>query len=117
MRRESASLLVLFIILTVNLSSAIEVHSVKASGTVYIRADGSVDPPTAPIYTADNVTYTLTGNITADTDGILIEIDSIVVDGAGYTLTGSRNGNGATLTDRSNVTLRNMTIKNFTYGI
>jgi parallel beta-helix repeat protein len=59
----------------------------------------------------------LTANITSDADGIVIERDNIVVDGAGYTVTGSGNGNGITLTDRSNVTVRNMTIKNFQYGI
>lgn len=35
----------------------------KAAGAVYIRADGSVDPPTASLSTFDNVTYTLTGSI------------------------------------------------------
>jgi parallel beta-helix repeat protein len=117
MRRESAFPIVLLIILLVSLSSAIEVQSVKASGTIYIRADGSIDPPTAPISTIDNVTYTLTCNITADTDGIVIERDNIVVDGADYSVTGSGNGTGTTITDRSNVTLRNTTIKNFDSGI
>jgi parallel beta-helix repeat protein len=82
------------------------------SGTVYIRADGSIDPQEAPISTIDNVTYTFTDNIN---DSIVIERDNIVVDGASYTMTGS--GNGITLTDRSNVTARNMTTKNFLFGI
>jgi hypothetical protein len=33
---------------------------VKASGTIYTRPDGSIDPPDAPISSIDNVTYTLT---------------------------------------------------------
>ena len=94
----------------------LNVPVVRASGTIYIRADGSIDPPTAPITTVDNVTYTLIDNVASDTDGIVVERDNIVVDGAGYTMTGSGSGNGATLTDRSNVTVKNTTIKNFYYG-
>jgi hypothetical protein len=38
------------------------VQSVKAQlGTIYIRADGSIDPPTALISTTDNITYTFMG--------------------------------------------------------
>ena len=98
-------------------TSLFHIQSVRAGGAIYIRADGSIDPPDAPISTGDNVTYTLTGNITSDADGIVVERDDIVVDGAGYTATGSGGGNGTTLADRSNVTVRNMTIKNFDRGI
>ncbi|HUW47279.1 MAG TPA: hypothetical protein VMW36_00860, partial [Patescibacteria group bacterium] len=91
---------------------------VKANvGIIYIRADGSIDPPTAPIYTADNITYTLAGNITANLDGIVIERDNIVMNGAGYNMTGGGNRIGITLTNRSNVTVNNMTIINFEVGI
>jgi len=86
------------------------------SGTIYIRADGSIDPSTAPIYTVDNVTYTFTGNIN---DSIVIERDNIVVDGAGYTVegTGAYEARGLYLSGRSNVTIRNMKIKAFYDGI
>jgi parallel beta-helix repeat protein len=55
---------------------------------IYIRADGSVDPPDAPISTLDNITYTLTGNITSSADGIVVQRSNIIIDGAGYTLQG-----------------------------
>jgi parallel beta-helix repeat protein len=84
---------------------------------IYINADGSISPLTAPIYTADNVTYALTGNITANADGIVVERSNIVLKGAGYTLTGSGSKNGTTLTNISNVTINNMMITNFTNGI
>ena len=74
------------------LTLAFNVQPVRASATIYIRADGSIDPPTAPIYTADNITYTLTGNITADADGIVIERDNVVWEGAGYTVQGTGSG-------------------------
>jgi parallel beta-helix repeat protein len=110
-KRVSAILLTL--LLTSMLTMAFNIQPVKASGTIYIRADGSIDPLTAPISTADNVTYTFTDNIN---DSIVVERDNIAVDGAGYTMTGSGSENGITLTSRSNVTVGNVTIKNFTYG-
>ena len=79
---------------------------VKAyDGTIYIRADGSIDPPTASIYTADNITYTLTANITVNADGIVIERDNTVLNGAGYTMIGNGSGNGIDLIDINNVTI------------
>jgi parallel beta-helix repeat protein len=119
MRRESASLLVLLIILTVSLLSAIEVQSVEASGTIYISADGGIDPRDAPISTIDNVTYTLTGNITGDYGSALfVERDNIVVDGSAHTIDGvSEYGIGIWLNGRNNVTIRNVNITNFRTGI
>jgi parallel beta-helix repeat protein len=93
---------------------AVKIQPVKTSGTIYIRADGSIDPPTAPISTADNVTYMLTGSIY---DSIVIERDNIVVDGAGYALQGAGGGNGIDLTGRANVTIKSMEIKAFYIGI
>jgi parallel beta-helix repeat protein len=110
--------LVLTLTLLVGMSNAApNVHRAKASGTIYIRADGSIDPPTAPISTVDNVTYTLTGNIIADVDGIVIERDNIVVDGAGYVVEGTGSGDGITLSGRTNVTIQNTRIRAFELGI
>ena len=61
------------------------VQPVKAIGAIYIRADGSIDPPEAPIVTVDSVTYVLTGNLGFN-DHIVIERANIIVDGNGYTL-------------------------------
>jgi parallel beta-helix repeat protein len=113
-----ASLTILCLLSVSEITGFIQVAKADC-GTIYIRADGSIDPPTAPMHTADNITYTLTGNITVDADGIVIERDNIVVDGAGYTINRSmesRNGSGIMLTSRSNVTVRDMTIKNFFYA-
>ena len=92
------------------------IKPVWASGTITINADGSITPATAPIYSADNITYTITGNITSDADGIVVKRDNIVVDGAGYTVKGV-SGNGITLGSRNNVTIKNTTIELFDYGI
>jgi len=71
--------------------------------TIYIKADGSVSPPNAPISSIDNVTYTFTGNIY---DEIVVQRDNIVIDGAGYTLQGTGSGRGIDLTDRRGIKSR-----------
>lgn len=112
--KKTASGIMLTLLLTgLLLMLAFNIQHVKASGTVYIRADGSIDPPTAPISTVDNVTYTFTDNIN---DSIVVERNNIVVDGAGYSLKfGVR---GLNLTERNNVTVKNINIKACSiYGI
>jgi parallel beta-helix repeat protein len=90
------------------------VQPARATGTIYIRADGSIDPPTAPIATIDNVTYTFTDNIY---DGIMVQKSNIMIDGDGYTLQGSGSGSGFTLSEVSNVTVKETSIKGFYEGI
>lgn len=71
-----------------------EIHKAKAwvtGQTTYIRADGSVDPPTAPIQ-RDGDTYTLTENMETDdlclySDPLLvIERSNIVLNGAAHSV-------------------------------
>ena len=64
--RSHVSCFVLVLLLTSTLAVALKIQPVSASGTIYIRGDGSIDPSEAPISTLDNVTYKLTGNITSD---------------------------------------------------
>jgi parallel beta-helix repeat protein len=100
------------------LTLAFNIQSVKAGGTIYIRADGSIDPPDAPISTVDNVTYTLTGNITSTADGIVVLRSNIIIDGAGYTLQGiGALSTGIHVESGSNVTIKNAKIKGFESGI
>jgi hypothetical protein len=77
----------------------LNVPVVLGSGTIYIRADGSIEPPTAPISSLDNITYTFTSDIY---DEIVVERSHIVIDGNAYTLQGSENGNGFYWTDINN---------------
>ena len=115
MKVKAVSGIMLTLLLTSMLTLAFNIQPVRASGTIYIRADGSVDPDTAPISSIDNVTYTFTDNIY---DMIVVERDNIVVDGAGYTLQGTGGtSQGITLEGRSNITIRNMKIEAFWYGI
>lgn len=96
------------------LGLAFNVQGVKASGSIYIKIDGSVDPQDAPISSVDNIVYTFNDDIY---DFIVVERDNIVIDGAGFTLQGNGTGRGVDLTDRSNVTVQNMKIKAFELGI
>ena len=56
-------ILLVLAFLVVSLAAATEQAEAQYSGTVTIKADGSIDPATAPISTNDNVTYTLTDDI------------------------------------------------------
>ncbi|RLI39344.1 hypothetical protein DRO69_14390, partial [Candidatus Bathyarchaeota archaeon] len=117
-RSTFSGLTVLTILLIGVLALSLNIQPAKGwTGTVYIRADGSIEPADAPIITCDNVTYTLTDNITSSADGIVVERDNIVIDGAGYTLQGTGIGTGIVLSGRTNVTVQNTQIKNFYYGI
>jgi len=91
--RKAVLGMMLTLLLIGMLTLAFNIQPVKASGTIYIRADGSVDPEGTPISSIDNITYTLTDNIVGDvpewSSAIVVERDNIVVDGAGYTLQGT----------------------------
>jgi parallel beta-helix repeat protein len=81
----------------------------QETGAIYIKADGSIDPFTAPISTIDNVTYTLTGDIF--NNSIVVERGSIILDGAFHTIEGTISGGGIAVRDSTNVTIENFNIK------
>jgi parallel beta-helix repeat protein len=103
------------VVILVSISSAtFKVQMINASGTIYVRANGMIEPKEAPISSVDNITYTLTGNIN---DLIVVERDSILVDGAGYIVQGTGKGKGISLDGRRNVTIQNVEIIAFNNGI
>jgi len=79
-----------------------------------IRSDGSVDPSTAPIQRDGNV-YTFTDDIVGYT--MAFECDNVVIDGGGYSLIGNGNSTGIFILNRNGITVQNMKISNFSYGI
>jgi parallel beta-helix repeat protein len=95
------------------LGVAVKVERIDASGTIYIRANGSVEG-TDKIASADNITYALTGNIS---DSIVVERSNITIDGNGYTVQGSGSGNGFYWYDINNVTVKNTDIRDFASGV
>jgi len=117
MKLKAVSGIMLTLLLLGMLILRFNIQPVKAElGTIYIRADGSVEPSTANITSSDNVTYYFTDNIY---DEIVVERDNIVVDGAGYRLqgTGVYDSKGIDLTGRNNITNKNMEIDAFWWGI
>jgi hypothetical protein len=102
----------------------VTVQPVKSQflGTVYIASDGSV-VGTNTIQRNRNI-YTLTGNISG---GIQVQKSNIVIDGAGYTVQGNGAERGLDLSNGvgedpsrsiiSNVTLKNLRIVGFGFGV
>jgi parallel beta-helix repeat protein len=116
LRRRAAFGAISTLLLIGSLASLSSFRLVNASGTIYIRADGSVDPSTASVE-RDGDNYAFTANIS---DQIVAERNSVVVDGSGYALqlSGAYYGSkGLNLTRRSSVRIRNMRIAGFHYGI
>jgi parallel beta-helix repeat protein len=74
--------------------------------TVYVNADGSVNPPTAPMTTTDNFTYILNDNV----GQVIVERDNVVIDGAFHAIGGLSMKNGLILSGRSKVTVENTQI-------
>lgn len=102
-RRKAVSVTILTLLIVSIFTIPLNIQPVRASCTIYIKADGSVDPLTAPIH-RDGDTYTFTDDIY---DSIVIEKDNIVVDGAGYRLQGT-GYDTMRLNRRNNVTIKNI---------
>jgi parallel beta-helix repeat protein len=121
MLKRVLSTAVLFLLLTSMFVLASKVQPARAEyGIISINADGSIDPPEAPISTDDNGTYILTGNITSLGNGIVVYRDNIVIDGGGYTLMATRGDyifDGMELSGISNVTIKNTRIVDYSNGI
>lgn len=109
--RKTVSGIVLSLLIISTLTLAVNIQPARADlGNIYIRADGNVDPPIAPVSSIDNVTYIFTEDIALN-GSIIVQRDNIVIDGAGYTLQGTESKEGIYLSGRSNVTIRNMEIR------
>ena len=122
LERKAASEIMLILLTIGMLSLAFNIQPAKSewTGTVYIRADGSIDPPDAPIMTYDKITYTLTGNITSYGNGIIVERGNIIIDGKNYVIKGTKdydNKGIMILANRNNVTIINTQIMNFWRGV
>jgi len=127
MKKIIVSRMMLTLLVVGMLTLAFNSQPVKAdwtwTETIYIRADGSVEPDTAPISTVDNITYTFTDNIVGDiplgTSAIVVERDNIVIDGTDHALQGigAASSKGIDLSQRRNVTIKNTKVRSFNFGI
>lgn len=96
-----------------------QIQNVIAKSTIYIREDGTVEG-TDKIQRNGTV-YTFTDNLY---NLLVVEKDNITIDGVGYSITGENtdslqflDGIGIRIKDRSDVSLQNVCIQNFLYGI
>jgi len=108
--KKFVSRFVPLLILCSLLVSLPQINIAKASGTIYIRADGSVEG--AGLTFEDRV-YVFTGDIYGQ---IIIEKDGVIVDGSGYVLHGMNEG-GIFLESRNDVVLRDIQVVDAPFGI
>jgi len=122
MKRTVSGIMLIFLLMAMfSLTFEIKPARGEWTGTVYIRADGSIDPPDAPIITYDNVTYFLMDDIQSPGDGIVIERSNIILEGGGYTVEGAiyaieQPYMGIRLL-ADNVTIKDLKIQRFKFGI
>ena len=112
MRRKIVSGLVLTTLLVGILAMVFSIQVLKASGTIYIRPDGSVEG-TDKIQ-RDGDIYTFDENIYGS---IIVERDNIVLDGANFTLEGMGSEIGIDLSGGKGIRVQNMEIRVFEVGI
>jgi parallel beta-helix repeat protein len=119
--KRSASILVLLLLFSVVLVSLPQIEIVKAEEPIVIKPDGSIEG-TDKIHRNGNV-YTLTGNIDVYkgsvpfSGGINVQRDNVVIDGGGYSIQAQEYVySGINLAGRSNVTVKNMQIRDFNHG-
>ncbi|UCF45210.1 MAG: hypothetical protein JSW44_00820 [Candidatus Bathyarchaeota archaeon] len=133
-------IIIAFALMFLSSTSLVGLASVASTVPIIrILSDGRIDPPTVPILRNGDV-YTFTANVHVQ---IVVDIDNIVIDGAGYTLQGNYNGTrtdswvvgqgpeqeydetqvpwtiGIDLANknRHNLTVKNLNIRNFYIGM
>jgi len=106
--------LIVLVILCFAVVTISQIGFVRAQDAIYIHSDGSVEGTDS--IQRDGDLYTFTDDIYCP---IIVEKDFVIVDGAGYTLNGSVSyyREGIDLSERNNVTIKNMQICGFEYGI
>ncbi len=84
------------------------VNSAQA-GTRFIPGDTEVG-----VWDINSRTYTLTTDVS---ETIQIDEDNLILDGAGHTVTGPGSGNGILLSGRTGVTVKDISVQEFSSGI
>ena len=102
------------LVVSFSLSPFLVPHAEATEKEIIIIFKGQILPLTAPIKQVGNV-YTLTGDIYGAIH--LVEVDDIVLDGAGYTLQGDGTGIGIVITEESSVVIKKLRLKGFDTGI
>jgi len=119
MRRCVSTVLLLSLLTTCVPTLASHPAFAQTMPIVTINADGSIDPPSAPIEQIHPGLYILTGDITSIADGIIIDRNNVTLDGRGHTIRGMSESFavGILLSNRTEVTLRNLHVIGYYYGL
>jgi parallel beta-helix repeat protein len=105
------------------LPAAVRIKYVKGTwtgGTIYIKTDGNIVPSSAPIK-RDGQIYRLTQDVKSDGDGLVVEMDRVLVDGGEHKIVGSRSSEigdskGVFLVG-SYISIKNLEITGFHVGV
>ena len=114
LQRKLAAVVAFSLMIFLALALPFEIRPAEASGAIYIKADGSIKPLSAPISTIDNTTYLVTGKIN---DEIIVQRNSVTIEGNNQTVQGTGGGYGFTLNSVIGVLIREINVKNFISGI
>jgi parallel beta-helix repeat protein len=115
-RIVSSSIIALLFLSLFVFAFTVQPARAQSAQTITINPDGSITPSTANITTSGNV-YMFTGNNYLP---IIVDRSNIIIYGAGYTVQGtgiSSYSSGMSVTGMSNVTIENVKITTFTYGV
>jgi hypothetical protein len=119
--KKVALLLLAIIAISSLIDTSVELINAEYSNTVsiVIRSDGSITPSNAPVVQSGN-TYVFTDDVFipgTTNEGIIIEKDNIVLDGAGHKLRGHGESSAILMEKRSGVTITGFLLDNFYYGL
>jgi len=112
MSRKLVLVLALIIVFIGLLGVGLKAERTRASGAIYIRADGSVEGTDR--IQRDGDLYVFVDDIY---DEIVIQRSSITINGNGSTLQGTGGGYGFSLCGMNNVAIKNINIEGFTSGV
>lgn len=106
-----ASRFVLLMFLCSVLTVSLNIRTVEAEDTIYIREDGRVEGTDK--ISRDGDVYVFTGDISG---AIFLEKGGVVVDGNGYTLVGNGSNHGFYLSHVNDTTVKNVKVENCDRG-
>jgi parallel beta-helix repeat protein len=114
MMKKPVSFLLILVLSTLLITS-LGCSTTNLGKIIRVRSDGSIEPSTANVTTLDNETYTFTGDIF---QSIIVERSGVVVDGAGYTVFGTKEfaSVGISLSHVNNVTVKDTSVIGFWFG-
>ena len=88
-----------------------DARALASDTKIYIKQDGSIEPSTANITSADKLTYSFMSDIS---QRIVIQKDNTIINGNGYTLLGQSGlSYGIAVFQRNNIAVTNLTITQF----